>query len=247
MFSVHDFEIAQIPAEADLQGLTPQILWDLYDIGSKFGVVRIHESIVSFQFRLTDSEELTIFLPIKKEPTTTFVVGKFRDLEKEENTITVPLINNSFVYWAKGLSVDEVKRAIPAIDAAAFLKGLIDEKGSRRPATYLKGTEPKYKVRDFFAKKHSMMLASPNRLSAKASDAIKEFDQPDLLIIMKDPVTGLEGIILKEDEDFFRRKNERDLRLLREQGIDFDKLQSMSTQERIAVRSVLDSVSYYRE
>lgn len=241
MFTVDDFGITETPPE--LGGITPQLLWDLYDIGTKFGILQINEGFTSFRFTLKGGEEFSIFSPVETGTRLKFGIGHYEALNERENIIEIPLVDGSIVVWERTFAVDTAKSAVYTIDARALEKGWIDtSNGSRKQTVLFKGNEPRYKVADWFPERHRIWFASSSGFSDSPHDALQEFDQPERLIVLKDPVCGLEGICLKEDEQFFQDKWGEDIETLRQAGMQPEQLTRLSPEDRLEIRASLDEV-----
>lgn len=157
MLEIKDFEIAKMPEE--LKGLTSDILWNLHDIVTKFGVLDVKFQQVGMSMELHDGEKVIISAFIEERPQ--FKIGKH---PLADDVLEILLENNNIIVWEKGLSLETVKKFIAELDALAWKKGWIDRINGRRikMISLLKNFgEYKYKVSEVFTDKYDSIPVYP--------------------------------------------------------------------------------------
>lgn len=232
MLKIEDFEIAEM--SEGLEGLTPKLLWDIHDIATKLGTIDAKNQCIDFAFKLNNGETVRISAPLKEEAR--FLIGQNTVLE---GMLSVALKNGNVILWERQLCLKAAKLFVAEVDAAAWEKGLINKTTGERIQTFSFHKGPvRYRVKEVFKHRGSTMPVLLPGHSAK--ELIEMFDEPEKLMVNKDPLLQIEAICLKEDEDYLQRRREVVFQLLEEKGMRIEQVADMSVEEIIQLREEID-------
>lgn len=117
---INGFEILE--AENGPEGLTGQLLWDLWDIGVKFG--SFFEKGIGFKAPPLVME-LYDFRDNGINGSLGFIIGKCRpSYSTDEGVSFIELKNGIQVIWDNGFTVDDVHDIVKKIDIFALSQGI---------------------------------------------------------------------------------------------------------------------------
>ncbi len=184
---VNGFEIVSLRNAPD--GITSQILWDLWDITVKFGKL-----IEGHAIKLKCLQpELVMELSIHKVGNI-MVVRYGKPYLKKGGTFLFSLDNEVRVVWDRGLLVPQAAEMITAVDEIAKLIGMKVD-GSRILLLEHKDIY-RMSVEEVFSKERNIMVVDSGNDAEKVLSA---FDHPEKLAIVD---FGLVKVIcLKSDEE----------------------------------------------
>lgn len=116
---IEDFEIGELPAE--LEGVDEVLLWDIYDIASKWGIVDARNQCINFSHKLECGEIMQVVVAMTEAPIFTIAMS--------DNPITLPIMlrEMGIIWWDSHLSPSTAKTACEEIYLLAWGKeGMID-------------------------------------------------------------------------------------------------------------------------
>lgn len=214
-------------------GLSPQILWDLWDISVKFG--NVFENGVSFR-TLELAVDIYDYRGNNRGGTLGFTIAKNRSSGlMSEGVQMFDLQNGMNVMWDMGHTIADIQGFIKEIDDFAIKNGMKVE-GQR--ITMLDTKEPRLErmsVKMFIDEPGAVMTVFPG---FEAEDVINQFDHPELLAVIDQGPLKL--ICLKSGADQLAKEHEEKLKKLKELGIDQEKIADMSAEELLELKKLLD-------
>ena len=210
-------------------GVSGEMLWNLWDIGSKFG----QGSGKGLGFKSTPLVlELNDFRNNGMGGSAGLTVAKARDTGiMDEGVFIFELENGVRVIWDKGLSVESVNASIVEIDEFAMAADLMKD-GMRidmgRPAT-----SGKMMVEQIFSRKNNVMMVQPGRLD----EALSDFDHPELLAVIDTGAFQL--LCLASELDEIVADMTEKYKKLQAMGVDLTDVANMSVEELMEIRGKL--------
>jgi hypothetical protein len=227
---IEGFEI--INKENAPANLTPQILWDLWDIGAKFGT--IDKKCILFK-QTPLYMELYDHRGNKLGGCAGFVVAKARESSlMNEGVYLFELRNGMYVIWDKGFSISDAQNTIKEIDEFAVSEG--DKVNDKRIALFEdeQATDSKFSVVDIFREKDAVMPIFPDM---DPQQVLNDFDHPELLDIIE--IGDLKSICLKSEKKKILKDRAAKIRKLKGMGITVEDIAKMSAKEILTLREKL--------
>lgn len=226
---IDDFEV--VNTENAPLGATKQVLWDLWDIGSKFGEL----TTKGMGFRANDLVlELHDFTH-KKGGAKGFLIAHSKGGVMNKGAYFLKLKNHMLVIWDKRLTLEEVKEMIEMIDKIAIAAG--DKVREQRIP--IPSTEPpielKMKVEQVFQKKGAIMVVFPDQ---DINEVLAEFDKQEQLDVIQ--LGLLKLICLKSEKQTIVNDWKKREKQLWQKGIALEDLGRMSLEEIIRLRKELE-------
>jgi len=228
--SVEGFEI--IDSEMPIEELTPPILWNLWDIGVKFGI--LFEKGIRFKASSLYME-LYDFRGNGRGGSAGMCVFKSRPSQlTDEGTFFLTLQNDMLVTWDRGFTAAEIRSIIGEIDDYARSEEMMID-GKR---LFLFEQEPlrpaKMSVRVFLENRDAITPVLPGM---DVNQVLESFDQPELLSVID--LGPMKLICLKSEKDRLFEKYQGKLRKMTEMGISGDDIAKMHIEELMALKAKL--------
>lgn len=209
--------------------VTGEMLWNLWDIGSKFG----QESGKGLGFKAAPLVlELNDFRNNGEGGSAGMTVAKARGTGLlNEGIFIFELENGIRVIWDKGLSAESVKSSIAEIDEFSIAEGFM--KDGIRINIGMPPASGKMMVEQIFSKKGAVMMVMPGHLE----EALNDFDHPEMLAVIN--MGALQILCLTCEADEIVADMEAKHRRLEEIGVNLENVANMSAEEIIAIREKL--------
>jgi len=229
---VSGFEIESLLMEGAPEGLTAKILWDLWDIGVKFGTI----GRKGIYFKLKENGlALEMYKFADKGGSNGFTVAKARpSLLMSEGICILKLKNGMDVMWDNGLTVQDVFEAIEEIDTLAKKKGHI-EGDQRKVIDRADKKAGRLSVEGIFMMERGAIMPVMPDLDTK--EVLAEFDHPELLDVIEFGV--LKFLCLREDKEYILSGMERRARILSDMGLTEKDIGNMSQEQIIELKRKL--------
>lgn len=222
------FEI--IDPQSAQSGLTAQILWDLWDIGAKFG--RLDQKGIRFKMEPM-LLELYDYRGNKKGGSAGLFVAKIRpSMLTDEGTLLFQLKNNISIIWDRGFSVPDILRIIAEIDKIAQSRGQKTE-GKR----IILFEEERLKTARLSVELLRGGGVVPVLPDTSIEDALSVFDHPELLDIIDEG--SLKLLCLKSEKQGILKKRAERIEKVSEMGITAEDIDKMSMQDILELRKKL--------
>ncbi len=211
-------------------GLTAMVLWDLWDMGVKFG---------QFTLKGIGFKTCGLFLEAykfdHKGGHNGFTVCKVRESGvMEEGVYIFELQNGMNVLWDKGFSVADVQEIIKLDDEASAEKG---EKigGSRIILLEPKGAKPKkMSVERTFRGTNAVMPIMPD---LDINGVLSDFDHPELLDFI--PIGPIKLLCLKSEKEALVADQERKVRILEGMGLNLQDIEKLSIDDIVGLKQLI--------
>ncbi len=213
-------------------GLTPVVLWDLWDMGVKFGQW-VPKGI---GFKTCDLMlEMYNFRQRGGSGSDGFTVGRVRESGiMDDGVFFFQLRNGMHIMWDKGFSVVEVQMVIKMTDEVAEAVG--EKVGSTRTVLLeMLKEKPKIKVAEFFRDPNGVMPVMPD---LDIDDVLADFDHPELLDYT---IFGpLKLVCLKSEMTAIARDQEKKISILDRLGLTLDDVGDMPADRLIGLKRWVD-------
>ncbi len=205
-----DFETRYAPNH-----LSPQILWDLWDIGSKWGMLEPRGMFfrqIPLYLELYYSED-------KHHPRGLVVARKNKGVitnVMERRKHLTELANGMLVLWDRSITVPEVQEVIEKVDKHAQQEGM--KVADERISIDRQSSESaKMIVSEKFAKKDTIIPVLPWQ---DVDDVVNSFDEPEKLAVME--FGDMAAICLEVEKDLVIQIAIRRIDMLKE--MEFEKI-----------------------
>lgn len=197
-----------------VKGITPQILTDLKDIASKYGIIDPEDNL-----SILASEDMHLDSGIYVS-TSTKPENKGLIVAKNKSFVPTMMIRTAtaIIFWDPDLTVPEVETFVNQINGFTAKIGLYDPVTNQRfaiPTELRLQKGPKYRVEEFFKSPGSVRIVLPGEDPQKA---LREFDHPELLEVSVDPFGGI-AIHHMRDKEYVDKRKKVVTELLEEKGI----------------------------
>ena len=215
-----------------VKGLTPSMVFDLYDIVTKFGKVVPEDQTVRYSSGNKGSDSEIFLLASIIPGNLDLLVAKSNIMD---HGLEIMRTRRGVVTWDRALTIEGVKKAIIRIDTIASTKGLIDLRtGVRKPISpeFSIGKSGRYVVGEIFSGKGHIFVVP---LGNDPEEYLRRFDHPEQLTTI--PVGKGIAIILKEDLENIRERQRVFSQIIQERGLVFEDLRRLLMDDILKLRA----------
>lgn len=216
--TTEDFEPKNLPEE--LSGLTAQILFDLFDIATKWGDAR-EDNMIGGTFDKGEDKFIIAAHPAPPGIPGIFISKKSKRLPgmfaPDAGTFIFETTGNVGILWDKKVSLREITEAISKIDSCFKGKGFVDLKTEKRVPLPGREIKPvRYKVSEVFSNPDHIFFVPPD-IPQTPEEILERFDRPELLEIIRNGCCAF--ICLKIAVSQILKRRQTLQKLLAEKGL----------------------------